>query len=284
MAPNTMIKYLLFILTIFINCPIVEAISLQGPRLDDPPVGVVDSAQCISLRALQRYCELADSTRRAATAPSADGGSSTDSLNRIVNAILDHDTLLFAAFYAIIPFDSEGAKAPLLRLKTNAVGWALLNSNLTVEYAFADHWAASLPVYWGTLDYFTSTVKLRTLALMPEVRYYTRLDEGLFVGLHVGVCYYSFALGGTTRFQDHDGNEPALGGGFTAGYIMPLGKSHRWNVEYSLGAGVYRHHYDKFYNYKNGPLYASKTKTALYVDHLAVTFSYTFDFTKRHAH
>jgi hypothetical protein len=180
--------------------------------------------------------------------------------------------------------DTACIRPHLLRLKTNAIGWALLNGNLAVEYCCNDHWTVSLPFYYGALDYFTSRVKLRTLTVQPEVRYYAQLDEGLFVGLHAGLCYYNLAIGGTTRFQDHDGNTPAVGGGFTAGYILPLGKSGRWNVEFSVGAGVYHLRYDKFYNYKNGPHYATKTETDLYVDHLAASFSYTFDLTQRHAH
>lgn len=263
----------------------------------------------ISIQALQRYSEHTDSVpydseldrtmydenillnkdslRLDSTCTDLDKDSVLRDNDKIlrdyISTLLDNDTLLFVAFYALIPQETEGAKAPLLRLKTNAVGWALLNSNIAVEYCFANHWSVSLPAYYGALDYFTSRVKFRTLTILPELRYYTRLDAGLFVGLHSGICYYNFAIGGTTRFQDHNGNEPAVGGGFTAGYILPLGKSHHWNVEFSLGVGMYRHHYDKFYNYKNGPLYARKTKTALYVDNLAASFSYTFDLNHRHA-
>jgi hypothetical protein len=205
----------------------------------------------------------------------------TSAISRQVPRI---DSLVCATDGAPLTVDTVRVKPHLLRLKTNAVGWALLDGNIAVEYSFNDHWTVSLPIYYGALDYFSSRVKFRTLTILPELRYYPQLDEGLFVGLHAGICYYNFAIGGTTRFQDHNGHEPAFGGGFTAGYIMHLGKSHRWNAEFSLGAGVYHHRYDKFYNIKNGSQFASKTKTDIYVDNLAVSFSYTFDLTQRHAH
>lgn len=173
-------------------------------------------------------------------------------------------------------------KPHLLRIKTNAIGWALLNGNLAVEYTFNDHWAIGLAVYYGALNYFTSTVKFRTHAFMPELRYYSELNEGLFVGLHAGVAYWNFALGASTRFQDHRGKSPAYGGGITIGYIKPLDKAHRWNMEFALGAGLYHLRYDKFYNVRNGAKFDQKHKTDIYVDNVAVTFSYTFDLSKKH--
>jgi hypothetical protein len=299
-------KFLFVILSVILTCPLVEAISLQGPRIDDLPTGVVYGIR-ISFHGRQRLGERADSVRNADSVRRADSINRTadsklrDGKNgmteydnstyldkadtrRVAGNIRHIESLVYVTDSVLLTVDTVRVKPHLLRLKTNAVGWALLNGNIAVEYSFDDHWTVSLPVYYGALDYFTSIVKFRTHAILPELRYYTRLDEGLFVGVHAGICYYNFAIGGTTRFQDHNGKEPAIGGGFTAGYIMRLGKSRRWNVEFSLGAGVYRHHYDKFYNVKNGPKFASKTKTDIYVDNVSVSFSYTFDLTKRHAH
>lgn len=72
------------------------------------------------------------------------------------------------------------------------------------------------------------------------------------------------------------------GGGLAAGYRMPLSKRHpRWNVEFSIGAGVYDVYYDKFYNEKNGPKATNGHTTFVGIDHAAVSFSYSFDLKKR---
>jgi hypothetical protein len=180
--------------------------------------------------------------------------------------------------------DSDSVKPHLLRLKTNAIGWALLNGNAAVEYTFNQHWAVNLAIYYGALDYFKSTVKFRTHSFMPEVRYYTDLNKGFFAGVHLGLAYWNFALGGSTRFQDHRGKSPAYGGGVTAGYITRLGKSKRWNMEFALGAGVYHLRYDKFVNRHNGAKFEQKHKTEVLVDNLAVSLSYTFEIIRKHAH
>lgn len=187
---------------------------------------------------------------------------------------LDLDTLVA---------DTDSVKPHLLRVKTNAIGWAMLNGNAAVEYTFNQHWAVSFALYYGALDYFKSTVKFRTHTFMPEVRYYTDLDKGFFAGAHLGVGYWNFALGGSTRFQDHRGKSPAYGGGVTAGYITRLGKSQRWNMELALGAGVYHLRYDKFYNQRNGAKFEQKHKTGVIVDNVAVSFSYSFKFSRKHA-
>ena len=58
------------------------------------------------------------------------------------------------------------------RLKTNAVGWAMLISNIAVEVDINKYWSVTLPVYYSALNYFTRTRKLRTLAFQPEVRWW----------------------------------------------------------------------------------------------------------------
>lgn len=182
------------------------------------------------------------------------------------------------------PIDVPEVKTHLLSLKTNVIGWALFNANLAIEYTFNNHSALCLPVYYGSVDYIVSTVKFRMFTFLPEYRYYSDVDRGIFIGVHAGFAYYNLAIGGSTRIQCHEGNRPAIGAGVTAGFIKHFDNSRRWRVEFALGAGCYRHHYDKFYNAENGKKFGSKIKTALYIDNVSVTINYTFDLTKRHAH
>ncbi len=176
-----------------------------------------------------------------------------------------------------------------LHLKTNALGWALLITNLAAEVDLAEHWSFTLPIYFSGWDYFTSTIKFRTFAIQPEFRYWfseeNHCNDGWFVGAHFGLAYYDLAIDGDYRYQDHNRHSPAIGGGVSGGYRMPISKNKRWRVEFTLGAGAYSLHYDKFYNTprtKDGKMAESKKeKTYWGIDQAAVTFSYSFDLKKK---
>ena len=62
---------------------------------------------------------------------------------------------------------------------------------------------------------------------------------------------------------------------------MPLSKRNpRWEMEFTLGGGVYDVWYDRFYNEKNGPKEGSYHTTFVGIDNVSVTFSYSFDLKK----
>lgn len=170
-----------------------------------------------------------------------------------------------------------------LHVKTNALGWGLLISNIAVEVDLADHWSVNLPVYYSALNYFTPTIKFRTLATQPEVRYWpNEYRLGFFAGAHFGYAQYNIAVNGDMRYQDHDGEAPALGGGISAGYRMPISKDYRWFMEFSLGAGVYDLYYDTFYNVHNGQLIDTHRKTYWGIDNAAINISYRFNLKRRY--
>lgn len=172
-----------------------------------------------------------------------------------------------------------------LHLKTNALGWGLAIANVAVEVDLARHWSFTLPLYYSAWDYFKSTIKFRTFAVQPELRYWlSGSNDGLFAGAHFGLAYYNLAVDGDYRYQDHNDDTPAIGGGVAVGYRMPVCKGSRWRVEFSAGAGVYPLHYDKFRNTprtKDGLMVGSEKKTYWGIDQLAVSFSYTFDLSKK---
>lgn len=169
-----------------------------------------------------------------------------------------------------------------IHVKTNAVGWALSSANAAVEIDLAKHWSFALPIYYSGVDYFKANLKFRIFAIQPEFRYWFKPDnKGWFVGGHFGMAYYNFAVQGKWRIQDRNGNTPALGGGISAGYRMPISRNGRWNVEFSLGAGVYNADYDKFYNKHNGKLGENIHKTFVGIDNVGVSFTYMFDLKKR---
>lgn len=174
---------------------------------------------------------------------------------------------------------------PKLHLKTNVIGWGMGMMNLAVELDFSQHWSFQLPVYYSAWNYFETTVKFRTFAVQPELRFWSSEDhQGLFAGAHMGMAYYNVAWGGEYRYQDHDRKTPAVGGGLSVGYRKSLGKGNRWNVECLLGVGVYSLHYDKFYNTSNvkeGLMVETVKKTFVGIDQASVSFSYSFDLSKK---
>ncbi len=168
-----------------------------------------------------------------------------------------------------------------LYLKTNAIGWGLAIANIGAEIDIAEHWSFALPVYYSALNYFTTSIKFRTLAVQPELRYWFNGDnQNFFLGAHFGYAQYNVAVNGDFRYQDHRGKSPALGGGLSAGYRMPISRDNKWHIEFSLGAGVYTLHYDKFYNVTNGKLVDTCRKTYFGIDNAAVSISYRFDLNK----
>ena len=170
---------------------------------------------------------------------------------------------------------------PRLHLKTNAIGLGMAIANVAAEVDLAKHYSFTLPVYYSAWNYFKSTIKFRTFAVQPELRYWlSEENDGFFGGVHFGLAYYNFAFDGDYRYQDHNRETPAIGGGVSIGYRLPISQNNRWRVEFSLGAGVYSNHYDKFHNTprtKDGQMIESIKKTYWGIDQAAVSFSYSFD-------
>lgn len=192
-----------------------------------------------------------------------------------------HDTT--AIIETLIP-EVEGWSRKL-HLKTNAIGLGMAIANVAAEIDLAKHWSFTLPVYYSAWDYFKSTIKFRTFAVQPEFRYWlSEENDGFFGGAHFGLAYYNFAFDSDYRYQDHNRETPTIGGGLSIGYRMPISKNNRWRVEFSLGAGVYSRHYDKFHNTprtKDGLMIESIKKTYWGIDQAAVSFSYSFDLKKK---
>ena len=174
-------------------------------------------------------------------------------------------------------------QTPFLKLKTNTLGLGHGHANIAAEYAFAEHFSVALPFYYsGRFDYFKETIKFRGIVLQPEVRYYLKANEGFYVGAHLGLGWYNFALNGEFRIQDHRGRRPAFGGGLGIGYTLPFKKNPRWGVEFAIGAGVYDVKYDVFYNEVNGPYAEHGVHDTFFgIDNASIAFTYKFDMKRK---
>lgn len=170
---------------------------------------------------------------------------------------------------------------PGLYLKTNAVGLGIAVANMAAEVDLAKRWSLSVPVYYSAWNYFKPTMKFRTLALQPEIRFWcsdnSGCNDGWFTGVHFGLAWYNVAFDGDFRTQDHGGHSPALGGGVATGYRLPVSRRGRWRLEFSIGAGAYRLHYDKFRNVRDGLLYETGRKIWYGVDQANVSIVYAFN-------
>ena len=169
---------------------------------------------------------------------------------------------------------------PRIHLKSNLLGWLLLIGNAGIEIDIARHFSVNIPIYYSALDYFTQTVKFRTLGIQPAVRYWPRttVNEGFFANVHGSVAYYNLAFGGKYRKQDHKGKTPAYGGGLGVGYRIPIGG--RWHMEFEVGVGAYKLDYDLFDNINptiHGQLAGRKKMIYFGPDQASVSFTYSFD-------
>ena len=168
-----------------------------------------------------------------------------------------------------------------LHIATNLPAWGLLLSNATLEIDLARRWSLAVPAYYSALNYFADNVKFRTVTLQPELRYWFRgCESSWYAGAHMGISYFNVAWGDLFRYQDHNMNTPAIGGGLSVGYRLPLGKSKHWCLDLSLGAGIYDVHYDRFINIPNGFLVDSHEMTYIGIDQAAISLSYMFNLAK----
>ena len=167
--------------------------------------------------------------------------------------------------------------SPAIYLKSDIVGLGLLVLNAAVEWQWNKHWSLQLPVYYSGVDYFQRELKFRVFAIYPGARYHFQRVPGLFAGVHAGVAFYNVALHGDWRYQDHDRESPAIGGGVEAGYRCPISRSGKWGIEVMAGAGIYRLHYDKFHNERNGKRVKTIKKTYTGIDRLAVSIYRRFE-------
>lgn len=172
-----------------------------------------------------------------------------------------------------------------LHVKTNVLGLGMAIANIGAEVDVTKHLSFALPAYYSAWNYFKSTIKFRTIAVQPEFRYwFSTNNDGFFTGVHFGYAQYNVAADGQYRYQDHDTDSPAVGGGLSMGYRLPISKNTRWKIEISLGAGVYSAYYDKFYNTLNvddGFMIGSVKRVYWGLDQAAVSFSYMFDLKRK---
>lgn len=168
-----------------------------------------------------------------------------------------------------------------LYLKTDIPAYGLLIPNIGVEVDLLPHLSFDMPFYYSGWNYSGETTKFRTATLRPELRFWPKAEnQGLFVGAHFGLSWFNIAVGDEFRYQDKDGKTPAIGGGLSLGYRLPISRNNRWHLEMGVGAGVYKVDYDIFHNADstaNGVFIENRSKNWFGLDHASISLSYMFD-------
>lgn len=163
-------------------------------------------------------------------------------------------------------------------LRSNALSWFLLESNIGAEFELSRHTSLMIPVYYSGINWFNVETKFRILATQPQVRVWRRDGyQGPFVGAHLTLGWYNMALKNQTwRIQDHNAKNPAYGGGLNVGYRMPIltGRMNGLSLEFTGGLGYLHMYYDKFYNVDNGRLADSVKQGYWGIDNLSVAVTY----------
>ena len=159
-----------------------------------------------------------------------------------------------------------------IAIKNNLLFDAALVTNIGIEISPWTHWSLDIPVWYSPYN-ISSTRKIRLLAVQPEIRWWPKQAmDGHFVGFHTHAAGFNIALNDYARYQDP--NHALWGLGVSYGYAMTLGKSTHWGLEFTLGAGFARYHYDAYRNECKGQKFRSGSDCYWGITRAGVTLSY----------
>ena len=169
---------------------------------------------------------------------------------------------------------------PLMNIKMNAVEVAAMVANIGLEWRITPRLSLDVMGHYSPYNYFSNDRKIRLLAIQPELRYWwgESLIKGHFIGLHIPVVGFNVQLNDRYRYQDP--NRASWGVGLSYGYAMPLGRSRRWGVEFTIGLGYMDVTYDVYDGRCNGKYLRKEKISYVGPTRLGVNFSYRIDYIK----
>ena len=157
-------------------------------------------------------------------------------------------------------------------LKTNLLDYAILMPNLELEWMFKKNWSAALE--WQVAWYAKTTPHkvYRIGTVIPEVRYWL-LERSRWHGLYVGAFVGGGEFDLSNGKKGHEGE--VYFGGFSAGYMWPIGKY--LSLDASVGLGYMRIH-DKEYLPFDGHFLYQRTRNINYFGPLRAKLSLVWRF------
>lgn len=159
-------------------------------------------------------------------------------------------------------------------IKTNALHLGILVANLGLEFELHPKWTLDIPIWYSPYDY-TPTRKIRILATQPELRYWLKeAGRGSFVGAHAHIAGFNVAINDNGRYQDP--NRALWGAGLSYGYAVHLDRNKHWALEFNLGAGFAKYHYDVYRNWNNGPMFKSGEDLYWGITRAGISIAYKF--------
>ena len=193
-------------------------------------------------------------------------------------AFVNHNTKPMKRYLiiAILAFLASmgSASAQKFGVKTNALYAATATPNIGMEAALGERWTFELEGGYNpwTLDADNNT-KVKHWLVSPELRYwFCESFQGHFIG--VNSIYTMFNIGAipSTSLENTRIQGWAAGAGLTYGYAFPIAR--RWNMELTLGYGVWYTEYDQYESRKCGLFQQEIQKWALGPTALGVSFIY----------
>ena len=180
------------------------------------------------------------------------------------------------------------ASAQKLAVKTNALYWGTATPNLGLEYAMADRWTLELEGGYNPWTFDSEkNMKIKHWLFSPEVRYwFCESFLGHFVGINGNYTLFNISgiptpgvfidlssnTDSKTDLKDSRVQGWAVGAGITYGYAFPIAR--RWNMELTLGYGIWYTEYGQYESRKCGLFQQDVQKWALGPTALGVSFMF----------
>jgi len=180
------------------------------------------------------------------------------------------------------------ASAQKLAVKTNALYWGTATPNLGLEYAMADRWTLELEGGYNPWTFDSEkNMKIKHWLVSPEVRYwFCESFLGHFVGINGNYTLFNISgiptpgvfidlssnTDSKTDLKDSRVQGWAVGAGITYGYAFPIAR--RWNMELTLGYGIWYTEYGQYESRKCGLFQQDVQKWALGPTALGVSFMF----------
>ena len=157
--------------------------------------------------------------------------------------------LMACGLLAFVSPMASPASAQRVVAKTNLAYWATATANVGVDVAIGPRSTLGLMVGLQPWQ-FSDTKKLKHWLVQPEYRYwFCEAFNGHFIGAHLlggqynaGGVKLPFGLFPSLEKGRYQGW--AVGGGFTYGYHLLLGR--RWSMEFAVGLGYVYLDYEKY--------------------------------------
>ena len=180
------------------------------------------------------------------------------------------------------------ASAQKVAVKTNSLYWMTATPNVGFEFALADRWTFEFAGGYNPWTFDKeNNVKAKHFLLTPEFRYwFCESFQGHFIGINgnytqfnvsgalIPEFFYKVSSDGyfIDSLQHARSQGWAAGAGLTYGYATPIGR--RWNIEFTIGLGVWYTEYDKYESRTCGLFQESISKYVVGPTDLGLSFIY----------